>query len=82
MTSEKYKTSKGVEQFRAVLTDSEALKVIGDANRGFCLACGSEAYGVEPDAQGYTCECCGLPKVYGMEELLMMGLIKLVSDPC
>jgi hypothetical protein len=39
---------------------------------GFCLACGAEAYGVEPDARKYTCEECDAPKVYGAEELLMI----------
>ena len=39
---------------------------------GFCIACGAEAYGVEPDARKYECEECGKPKVYGAEELLMM----------
>lgn len=43
-----------------------------DDNLGFCLACGAEAYGVEPDARGYECETCGAPKVYGAEELLLM----------
>ena len=37
---------------------------------GFCIYCGEEAYGVEPDARGYDCESCGMPKVYGAEELL------------
>jgi len=40
-------------------------------NPGFCLACGAEADGVEPDARRYICESCGAPKVYGAEELLM-----------
>jgi hypothetical protein len=39
---------------------------------GFCLACGAEAYGVEPDARKYECEDCGANKVYGAEELLLM----------
>jgi hypothetical protein len=39
---------------------------------GFCLACGAEAEGVEPDARRYECECCGEPKVYGAEELVLM----------
>ena len=39
---------------------------------GFCLACGAEAYGVEPDAREYECEECGEKKVYGAEELLVM----------
>jgi len=41
---------------------------------GFCLACGAETYGVEPDARRYTCEECGEKAVYGAEECLMMGL--------
>jgi len=43
-----------------------------DDNRGFCLACGAEAYNVEPDARKYVCETCGEAKVYGAEELLLM----------
>jgi hypothetical protein len=39
---------------------------------GFCLACGDEAYGVEPDARRYECESCGKPKVYGAQEILLM----------
>jgi len=42
------------------------------ANPGFCLACGADAEGVEPDARKYECECCGKRAVYGAEELLMM----------
>lgn len=39
---------------------------------GFCIACGSLADGVEPDARRYECDQCGARKVYGAEELLMM----------
>lgn len=42
-------------------------------NPGFCLACGEEQEGCEPDARGYTCESCDEPAVYGAEEVLMMG---------
>ena len=38
---------------------------------GFCIECGAEASGVEPDARGYRCESCGERGVYGAEELLM-----------
>jgi len=44
-----------------------------DENTGFCIACGAEAYNVEPDARKYTCEDCGKNKVYGLQELLFMG---------
>ena len=42
---------------------------------GFCIACGEEASGVEPDARKYECESCGEKQVYGAEELVMMGLV-------
>ena len=43
-----------------------------DDHRGFCLSCGEEAFGVEPDARQYTCEACGEKQVYGAEEILVM----------
>jgi hypothetical protein len=51
----------------AKVTLEQVLEAVeADDNLGFCLACG-----VEPDAQRYTCEACGAPKVYGAEELLI-----------
>ena len=41
-------------------------------NPGFCIACGEEQDGCEPDARRYECESCGAKKVYGDEELLLM----------
>lgn len=41
-------------------------------NPGFCLACGNEQEGCEPDAREYTCEACGEKQVYGACEILMM----------
>jgi hypothetical protein len=38
---------------------------------GFCLACGADADGVEPDAEQYICESCGEPAVYGAAEILI-----------
>ncbi len=49
-----------VEQRRSSLDDP-----------GFCILCGVEAYGVEPDARRYPCESCGADQVYGDEELLL-----------
>lgn len=40
-------------------------------NPGFCLACGVEAEGCEPDAQNYECASCGEAEVFGCDELLM-----------
>jgi len=41
-------------------------------NPGFCLACGAEAHGVEPDARRYVCESCGMRAVYGAEEVMSL----------
>jgi hypothetical protein len=40
-------------------------------NPGFCIACGEDAEGCEPDAREYECEACGENAVYGADELLM-----------
>jgi hypothetical protein len=45
--------------------------MFGTGNPGFCLACGEDASGCEPDARHYECECCGEARVFGAEELLM-----------
>jgi len=47
--------------------------VEADDNIGFCVACGKEAEGCEPDARKYKCECCGVRAVYGAEELMLGG---------
>lgn len=41
-------------------------------NPGFCLACGNEQEGCEPDARKYECEACGQKQVYGAQEILFM----------
>ncbi|MBN9033656.1 MAG: hypothetical protein BGO05_05230 [Rhizobiales bacterium 63-7] len=40
-------------------------------NPGFCVACGADADGCEPDAREYECEVCGELAVYGAAEVLM-----------
>lgn len=42
-----------------------------DSNSGFCINCGAETDGVEPDAEEYMCDACGGPFVYGAEQLLI-----------
>lgn len=44
-------------------------------NPGFCLACGNEQEGCEPDAERYNCEACDRPMVFGFQQLVIMGLI-------
>jgi hypothetical protein len=43
---------------------------------GFCLACGEEQPGVEPDAREYECDVCGQRQVYGAEEVMLMGAVE------
>lgn len=68
-----YTTRAGVKQYKPALKSLE--RIINSGNcEGYCLACGDKAYGVEPDAAKYTCESCDKPKVYGAEQLILMGL--------
>ena len=41
------------------------------SNPGFCLKCGYEQDGCEPDAEGYECESCGEHAVMGAENCLL-----------
>lgn len=49
-------------------------------NPGWCIRCGEEQDGCEPDARGYVCDSCGEKAVYAPEELLLRGLMKRVRE--
>jgi hypothetical protein len=51
-----------------------------NSSGGICIACEAEAFGVEPDAQGYRCNICGKDCVYGIEALLIYSMVK-IGDP-
>jgi hypothetical protein len=53
------------------IVDAVEREMFGLDNPGFCVACGEEQEGCEPDAREYECECCGERKVYGAAELLL-----------
>lgn len=38
---------------------------------GFCLTCGTQADGIEPDTLDSECEACGAFRVCGTDELLI-----------
>jgi hypothetical protein len=66
------KTGK-VYKFQSDITLMSAVEE--DSNSGFCIFCGDEHYGIEPDAKAYKCESCQHAKgVYGAEQLIVMGL--------
>lgn len=56
------------------LADAARREMFGLDNPGFCLACGNEQEGCEPDARKYKCEACGERQVYGAAELISMGV--------
>jgi hypothetical protein len=73
-----YNTKAGLQQFKPVCT-MEEYHVLRDDYTGFCLACGETQEGVEPDGRAYECETCKAPKVFGLEELSIMGLL-VITD--
>ena len=55
----------------------EEYEELQEENCGKCINCGEIQFGgCEPDARKYKCECCGTNGVYGLEEWLIMGLVK------
>lgn len=76
MNTYKYKTHSGTEQYMPVLDEDEiAIYMTDGSDDGFCLACGQwTGYSVEPDARKYRCDNCEAHKVYGIPELILMGL--------
>ncbi len=64
--------SKHTHINESITEDRVTAAVQEDNTTGFCLACGCEALGVEPDARSYECEECGERRVYGAEEVLFM----------
>ena len=67
-----YRSRSGETFYKPSLKQLE--KASYDGAVGYCLKCGSKAYGVEPDARKYECDNCGAFKVYGADELLLMVL--------
>lgn len=66
----------GQTRYRFTISEAEYMETHDDG-AGACIACGAEAGGVEPDARRYECEACGERKVYGLEELLVMGYVTI-----
>jgi len=54
------------------MTPRDIMHALAD-DMGFCVACGAEHYGCEPDARNYECEECGAHEVHGLEEIILVG---------
>jgi len=63
------KVHKSVTQDRVM--EAVERQMFGLDNPGFCISCGNEQEGCEPDARKYECEICGEKEVYGAQELVM-----------
>lgn len=68
----RYRTKPGLTQWKPSL---DTLQECDENGLGFCLACGDNTTTAEPDARRYTCDACGARKVYGAQELALMGLV-------
>lgn len=66
--------------FFAFAMPEEEFRGLNDDCCGLCIRCGESTTGVEPDARKYECEACEENGVYGMEELLMMGLVRVTEE--
>lgn len=58
-----------------IVVDACEREMFGMDNPGFCISCGFEQGGCEPDAIGYECESCGRERVYGAAEILLRGWV-------
>jgi hypothetical protein len=50
--------------------------MLDHADTGWCVACGQEVDGVEPDARKYPCQSCNQDAVFGLQELVIMNWIR------
>lgn len=58
------------------LLDAVAEEMFGMGSSGFCIKCGTERDGCEPDAEKYECYACGSYAVSGAALLLEKGFAR------
>jgi hypothetical protein len=54
------------------VADAVEGSVFGLDNPGFCLDCGIDVDGCDPDAEKDRCDSCGAHSVYGAEQVALM----------
>ena len=59
----------------ARITKAAERQMFGTDDPGFCIKCGDEVSGCEPDARKYPCDECGTNTVFGAEELLFHVMV-------
>jgi hypothetical protein len=60
-----------------VIVSEDEFREMGNNFEGVCLYCGEVASGVEPDARKYHCDACDKNGVFGLEEALLWGRVKV-----
>jgi hypothetical protein len=55
---------------RETIIDAAKRGMVTLDSPGFCIVCGHESDGVEPDMRNGPCESCGESAVMGAEELM------------
>ena len=60
-------------EFEDTVMELAKEQMFGMGNDGICLACHNVQGGSAPDSRNYECESCGERKVFGAEELVLMG---------
>jgi len=66
------KFKRGAKISRNAILRAAEEHMFGTGNPGFCIACGEEREGCEPDASYYDCYKCGEAAVHGAESLMML----------
>jgi hypothetical protein len=59
---------------RDKVQEAAETSVFTDSHPGFCIACGLEHDGCEPDMRDGECEGCGASAVFGAQELMLSWL--------
>jgi DNA-directed RNA polymerase subunit RPC12/RpoP len=58
-----------------VLDSPEEYQELEEKHFSMCIACGTEYYGLEPQAPGYACDACGSSNIVSLAILLVMGRV-------
>ena len=66
------KFKRGAKISRNAIIRAAEESMFGMGNPGFCIACGEEREGCEPDAANYECYDCEEMAVHGAESLMML----------
>ena len=70
-----YKARNGQTRVKPQLGVDITLKDLDASCEGWCLACGSFGQPAKPNAYKYKCDDCGETTLYGLDELVAMGLV-------